>query len=72
MKRDEEIKTTHAIITIIELDLPELSVNLPSDLLMKKVNLNDDFLVKVNYNGDINDLFLFMAIIYKFDVVANK
>lgn len=45
VKRDLEVKSVVSIITIIELDLPELTVTLPEEILIGKVNLNDDFLV---------------------------
>lgn len=47
-------------------------VQVPENILINKINMNDDLLINIEYNGDVDELFYSLILIYKKNVVASK
>lgn len=56
----------------MEQDIPLLSVNIPETVVNSKINKNDDIEVSIKYDGNPDNAFYSLVLIYKFDIVASK
>lgn len=60
-----------ASVIITEIDLPALAVDIPISMKQRRVNLNEEIQLKLNYTGVSPDsLFYAGALVYDYDVVA--
>jgi hypothetical protein len=64
-------KSTFAIIVITELDLPPLSLQYTSSVLIRKVNLDEEFRIDMIYpTNNPDSLFYGGALLYDLDIVS--
>ncbi len=62
----------YAIVIIVETNLPLLTVNVPSSLITQKINKNDDISIKIEFDGNPDEVFFSLIIFYKLNVVKTK
>jgi hypothetical protein len=57
-------------VTIAELAVPQLIIQLPTNVLANKVNFNDDIKVELIFNGVVDDFYYSMTFLYEQNIVA--
>ncbi len=61
-----------SIIIVTETDLPQLTVTIPENLQIQKVNLNDDIQIDINYEENPDDAFINLILFYKLEIIKTK
>jgi hypothetical protein len=64
-------KATSVTIVITELDLPPLSLQYPSSVMIRRVNLDEEFRIDMNYpTNNPDSLFYGGALLYDLNIVS--
>lgn len=59
-------------LTIIEIEIPMLEVEFPSNMLMKPINWNDDIKIEMKYGKDIETASFDVIILFDNETIGTK
>lgn len=70
--RDPKESTAIQIIIMLEQDIPKLTTTVPNSIFGRKVNMNVDIEVQIDYPKSPDEAFYSLIIFYEYDIVATK